>query len=106
LTADIDRLMLGAFQVWQHWSGRFPAVLHDRGPQFDQESGQLLMRHGRFADARPHLRRWWRRRPFDRHAARLLLRSLLAGSGAAGSAAGSAGEGRPDGGTRAGTSER
>jgi glycosyltransferase involved in cell wall biosynthesis len=75
LTADFDRMMLGAYTVWRHHSARHPLVLR-RGPSFDREMGGMLLRHGRAAEARAHLWRWWRARPWDPRAARALLAAL------------------------------
>lgn len=75
LTADYDRLMLGAYDVWLHHSTTHPGALR-RGLAFDREFGVLLLRHGRIAQARFHLWRWWRARPYELRPARLLLASL------------------------------
>ncbi|WP_197675847.1 glycosyltransferase family 2 protein [Micromonospora auratinigra] len=75
LTADFDRLMLGAYAVWQHHGRRYPAVIRRRGLDFDRLFGELLMRHGRAHEARFHLWRWWLARPWQPRPAWLLLRS-------------------------------
>jgi glycosyltransferase involved in cell wall biosynthesis len=75
LTADFDRLILGAYAVWEHYSRDHPSVIR-RGLDFDRLYGDALLRHGRAGQARFHLWRWWRARPFELRPAWLLLRSL------------------------------
>ncbi len=75
LTADYARLTLGAYGVWKHHSRDHPSAIR-RGLGFDRLYGDMLLRHGRADEARFHLWRWWRARPFELRPAWLLLRSL------------------------------
>jgi glycosyltransferase involved in cell wall biosynthesis len=75
LTADYDRLTLGAYGVWKHHSRDHPSAIR-RGLGFDRLYGDMLLRHGRAEEARFHLWRWWLARPFELRPAWLLLRSL------------------------------
>lgn len=75
LTADYDRLVLGTYAVWKHYSRDHPSVIR-RGLAFGKLYGDMLLRHGRAGEARFHLWRWWLARPFELRPAWLLLRSL------------------------------
>ncbi len=75
LSEDTDRIMLGSYDVWRHHSATHPQVLR-RGLDFDRAYGELLVRHGRGRDARPHLWRWWRAEPYRLQVVRLLFRSV------------------------------
>lgn len=86
LCTDRDTLLLAVYRVWLHHAAAYPEVLR-RGPDFDRQFGELLLRHGRPADAYPHLRRLWRARPYALSANFLMLRALAGLSAAAGRAA-------------------
>jgi glycosyltransferase involved in cell wall biosynthesis len=75
LCTDRDYLLLAVYRVWQHHSRTHPEVLR-RGPLFDRQFGELLLRNSRVADAYPHLLRYWRARPYSPAALLLLLRAL------------------------------
>jgi GT2 family glycosyltransferase len=80
LCNDRDRLELNCYRVWQHHSKKYPEALL-RGPEFDREFGELLLRHGRAAEAYPHLRRLWQAKPFTPSAAWLYARASVARRG-------------------------
>jgi glycosyltransferase involved in cell wall biosynthesis len=77
LCTDHDYVLLSNYRVWQHHSRAHPEVLR-RGPAFDREFGELLLRNSRAADAYPHLLRYWQARPYSPAALRLALRALIA----------------------------
>jgi glycosyltransferase involved in cell wall biosynthesis len=81
LCTDWDNLLLANYRVWKHHSAAHPEVLR-RGPAFDREFGELLLRNARPADAYPHLRRYWRARPYSPSALLALLRARAAGRAA------------------------
>jgi glycosyltransferase involved in cell wall biosynthesis len=76
ITADFEVLMLGAYAVWKKHSRNHPSAIRDRGLDFDRLYGPMLLSNGQVEDARFHLWRWWRARPYQLRPAWLLLRSL------------------------------
>jgi glycosyltransferase involved in cell wall biosynthesis len=81
LCTDRDTLLLAVYRVWQHHAAAYPEVL-SRGPDFDRQFGELLLRHGRPADAYPHLLRLWRARRYVPSTNLLLLRAAAGRAGA------------------------
>ena len=76
LSANPDQLGLAAYSVMRHHSQAHPEVLR-RGPDFDRQIGELLLRTGDISAARRHLYRYWRARPIAPSSVRLLARALL-----------------------------
>jgi glycosyltransferase involved in cell wall biosynthesis len=76
LSADPDRLSLAAYAVMRHHSQAHPEVFR-RGPDFDRQIGELLLKTGDIPAARRHLYRLWRARPTAPSSVRLLAQALL-----------------------------
>jgi glycosyltransferase involved in cell wall biosynthesis len=76
LSADPERLALAAYAVMRHHSQAHPEVFR-RGPDFDRQIGELLLKTGDIPAARFHLYRLWRARPIAPSSVRLLARALL-----------------------------
>jgi hypothetical protein len=97
LSADPERLGLAAYAVLRRHSQAHPEVFR-RGPDFDRQIGELLLKTGDIPAARYHLYRLWRARPIAPSSSRLLARALLrrkAGDGGSAAAASESGSG-PD----------
>lgn len=93
LSADPERLGLAAYAVLRRHSQAHPEALR-RGPDFDRQIGELLLKSGDIPAARYHFYRLWRARPIAPSSSRLLARALLRRkAGDSGSAAAAPGSG-------------
>lgn len=91
LSADPERLGLAAYAVLRRHSQAHPEVLR-RGPDFDRQIGELLLKSGDVPAARYHFYRLWRARPIAPSSSRLLARALLRRKAGAGGSAAAAAE--------------
>jgi len=91
LSADPVRLSLASYAVMRHHSQAHPEVFR-RGPDFDRQIGELLLKAGNIHDARRHLYRLWRARPIAPTSVRLLAQAWLRREARDGGLAGAASE--------------